>query len=375
MRTYKDNFTLDGRVKPVQGVTRAKVSKTREIVEDALSGDRAAKGLFEALITTSDLGFNFAHLVNLNLVPKFDQAERTWSKIAGTRSVPDFNDVKLYSLDLQWDDRTLGDGNPRHIAPVVPEANPYPEASFTGKTYQGSGLRKRGFRTGFSFEAFVNDSLGYIASLPDEMETVALDTEEFEVYSALINGTGAGQQTSGGTTLEGETVTANAALSRDALIAALEEVATREIEGRRIQVSSWKLVVPIGTGARANFAINNVTLDQLRPAGRVLNVTGYNPLSPITEVVESEYVTGASWYLVPAPGSTRKPVLDALRLIGHETADLRVQGLTGSYVGGAAVSPFEGSFDADTADFRVRLFTRGQLWTPDLIIWSDGSGS
>lgn len=374
-RQYTDTFTLDGRVKPVMGVTEAKVVKTAELVSRMLTGDRAAKGQFEALVTTSDLGFNVAHLINLDVLPKFDEATRNWTTIADTKSVPDFNDVKSYSLDLQWDDRTLGNGNPAHIAPVIPEATPYPEAAFTGKSYAGTKIHKRGFRTGFSFEAFVNDSLGYINSLPDAMLEVALDTEEYEVYTALIDQTGPDQALDPGTSLEGGTVPGNAPLSRDALIVALEQVAQRTVNGRRIQVTGgWNLVVPIGVAARANFAISTLSLDTITDGARVLNVNNYNPLSAIT-VVESEYVTGASWYLLPKPGASRLPVLSNLRLIGHEAVDLRVQGLTGSYVGGnAAISPFEGSFDADTADFRVRLFTRGVLWNPELVIWSDGSG-
>lgn len=376
-RTYTDKFTLDGRVKPVAGVTEAKVRHTAGMVDKMLTGDRVAKGQFEALITTSDLGFNVAHLINLDVLPKFDEATRNWTTIAGTRSVPDFNDVRLYSLDLQWDDRTLGNGNPRHVAPVIPEATAYPEASFTGKSYAGTGLHKRGFRTGFSFEAFVNDSLGYINSLPDAMLEVALDTEEYEVYSALINGVGEDQALKAGVSLESTeaTVAPNAPLSRDALIVALEQVSQRVINGRRVQVTGgWNLIVGVGQTARAQWALSTLGLAQITDGNRLMTVNNYNPLAGI-DVVESEYVTGASWYLLPKPGASRLPVLDNLRLIGHEAVDLRVQGLAGQYTGGAAVSPYEGSFDADTADFRVRLFTRGNLWNPDLVIWSDGSGT
>src|SRR4030095_15184324 len=76
-------------------------------------------------------------------------------------------------------------------------------------------------------------------------------------------------------------------------------------------------------------------------------------LSSIT-VIESQYVTGTNWYLIPKPGTVRRPVLALGRLRGNETPELRVNNLTGNYVGGASVPPFEGSFDNDTIDMRLR---------------------
>jgi len=372
-KEYKDWFTLDGRLTPPAGVTKRKVEAVRELVEKALRGNRIAAGTLQEAVTTSDASLNLAYLVNLNVLPQYDEAPRVWNQIAGTRSVSDFRPAVLYSLVGQWEDGVLGDGSPRHIAPTVPEGAPYPYSVMAGEESASAGVKKRGFKTAFTFEAFINDAIGFLRNLPNEMLQVALDTEEYEVFTALINGVSASQQLTADTNPDGTQVPANAPLSREALIAAKYQVSQRTINGRPIQVTGgWKLVVPVGRGVYADFILNQ-TLATIQDGSLAFTAPGYNPLSDIT-VLESEYVTGDAWYLVPVPGATRRPVLERLQLIGHEAPELRVQNLTGNYVGGGAVSPFEGDFDTDSAEFRIRLIGNGTLWTANAVVWSDGSG-
>lgn len=375
MAEYKDEFTLDGRVKPGPGVTKAKVAATRDLAEKAMRGDRIAAGTLVEAVTTSDAAFNLAHLVNVNFLPQYDEAERTWTQIANTRSVSDFRPAVLYGMAAQWGDGVLGDGEPRHIAPVIPEGNPYPEATLSGEESQSGGIEKRGFRTSFTFEAFINDAIGWLRALPGEMLQVALDTEEYEVYTALINSLDTTNDLVGGTTPEGVVVPANAPLTRDSLIQALIELGTRTVNGRKVTFNGgFNLLVPVGQRIYVDYIINTLRLDTVTETDRTFAVGNYNPLSGIT-VIETEYLSGAQWVVLPAKGSTRRPMLERLTLVGHEAPELRVQNLTGSYIGGGAVSPFEGSFDADEAAFRMRQFGKGLNWSKNLLVHSNGSGS
>jgi hypothetical protein len=373
---YKNPFTLDGKIKTPMGVTRAKVKRVKELAEATMAGDRSAKGALEESVATSDAIFNLAYLFNLNVLPQFDLPARNWSTIAGTRLVSDFRNATLYSLVPEWNPGVLGDGTPNWVAPVIPEGAAYPYAYLEGEVSIQGGVRKRGFKTGFTFEAWINDSVGALQSLPEAMRQIGFDTEEFEVWNALISGVGAGQQLDGGTPPTGVVVPPNAPLGRDALIQAIIELTSREISGRKVRITGgYNLIVGSGQGVFAQFILDQ-TFAQLQDGSFLFNVNGYNPLAGIT-VVESEYVTAPAWYLVPKQGGTGgRPVLELLRLTGHELPELRVQGNTGSYVGSSgAVSPFEGNFENDTADFRMRIINRGILWTPDLVIWSNGTGS
>jgi hypothetical protein len=375
---YKDPFTLDGRVKVVQGVTEAKAAAAAELIERTMQGDRLAKGTLEEAMVSTDAVFNVAHVAQLNVLADFAEEERKWNQIATTRSVPDFRPATLYSIRPDWSaGGVLGDGEPRWVAPRVPEGTGYPYAYMEQEVSQDQGgIRKRGFKTGFTFEAFINDSIGFLQALPESMRQIALDTEEYEVFSALITGVGTGQDLAGGLIPDGTTtVVPNAPFSREALIRAIIELSEREINGRKVVVSGgYKLLIPTGQRLWVEYILNNVAISGYDSGSFNFTINGYNPLSDIT-VIESEFIPADSWYLMPNQNAARRPILELLTLVGHELPELRVQGNTGSYVGGGAVSPFEGSFDNDSADFRLRLFTKGQLWTPDLVVWSDGSGA
>lgn len=375
MTEYKDLFTLDGRVKPVAGVSKKKVEFLQGLVEQSLRGSRSAAGTLVEAVTTSDAAFNLAHLVNVNFLPQYDEAPRTWTEIAGVRQVSDFRPAVLYGMAGEWQDGVLGTGTPAHIAPVVPEGTAYPESTLAGEESQVGGIQKRGFRTSFTFEAFINDAIGWLQALPGEMLQVALDTEEYEVYTALIGSVGVDQQLDAGTNPDGTQVSANSVLTRAALIQAVTQLSSRTVNGRTVRYSGgFNLIVPVGQRLNAEFIINSLALETVVDAPLTFSVNGYNPLSNIS-IIESEYVTGTAWYILPKKGTTRRPVLERLQLIGHETPELRVNNLTGSYVGGASVSPFEGSFDADEASFRLRLLGRGINWSPDSVLVSLGTGA
>ena len=373
------NFTLNGKVRPQnKSVTPKKVKAIQTLIEEAMSGDRRAKGLVEEAISTSDAMFSWAHLVNLNFVPQFDEAPRLWTKIATVRRVSDFREVFEYELDPQWDSSTLGDGDPVFTSPMVPEGTPYPEAYFSGRAMQGSGLRKYGFGSGFTFEAFINDSLGVIASIPERMRQVALDTEEAMVFNALKNQAGVDQQLAAGTNPDGAAVLANSPFTREAAIQALIQVKQRKHNGRYIQFrGGFKLVVAPGMAVNANFQLYGMQLSKVTTSdSREFSAADAQLVAGIEEIIESPFLEGNEWYLVPSPGSlgAGREVLQLHKLIGHEAPELRIENVTGNYVGGGPVSPFEGSFDTDTARFRIRQFGAGFNWFEDAVIWSDGTG-
>ena len=378
MREYKNKFTLDGLVKPVNGVTEEKLAAARDLVERTMQGDRIAKGTLEEAMNSTDAVFNVAHLASLNVLEDFPELERNWSQIATTRTVADFRPVTLYTLRPDWSaGGTLGSGDPAFVAPRIPEGANYPYAYLEQETSQEQGgVVKRGFKTGFTFEAFINDAIGFLQALPESMTQISLDTEEWEVFNALITGVTGSQKLAGGTIPDGTTtVPVNAKFSRAALIRAMIELSQRTINGRSVVVSGgYKLLIPAGQRVWVEFILNNVALEGYDSGSYNFTINGYNPLSDIT-VIESEFIPTNYWYLIPNANAARRPVLELLRLVGHEVPELRVQGNTGTYAGGGAVSPFEGSFDNDSADFRLRMFTKGILWTKELIVWSNGTES
>jgi len=145
------------------------------------------------------------------------------------------------------------------------------------------------------------------------------------------------------------------------------------VNGRQVgRASGSNVVVPAGTADFINWRLNQQIIEI--QDGSIVYGPGDRSVFNNVTIVESVYLTGTNWIILPKPGAIRRPVLELLRLRGYERPELRVHGDTGQYVGGSAVSPFEGSWDNDTVDYRIRYVAGGVLWADDYSIKSDGSG-
>lgn len=378
MAEYSDILTLDGRIKAAHpSVTKKKLDATKTLLEKALRGDHIASGTLQEVLTTSDLQFNMAHLVSAELIPQFDEAPRTWSDIATTRVVKDFDSAKLYGIfgDLSGPGIRQGGGAVR-----VPEAAPYVYTTITGQESFYKKIQKNGFKFGYSWEARINDIEGFFATLPSELLGVSLDTEEAEVYDALIEGAaaaGASIELKGGTLPDGAVVLPNAQVTPSAIWQAILELQNRTVNGRKVgAVSGYNVIVPTGRKAFVDYALRQQVI-AIQDGNITFGPSSDTTLNNVT-VIESDKIglTDADeWYILPKPGTLRRPVLELARLRGYETPELRVENAAGNYLGGGAVSPFEGNFTNDTIDYRLRYVAGGLLWDPTFILYSDGTGA
>lgn len=370
MAEFQDEFTLDGRIKPAnRNVTRRKVEAADQLLTSAMRGDKIASGKLAEAFTTSDLPFNVAHLISAVTIPQFDAAERSWSQVAGTRVVNDFGPVRLQSLFNSISGSAVHeDGGFVRI----PESTPYPHISVTGQEAFYAKLGKMGGRFTWSWESNVNDVVGFFEQIPTELLQLALDSEEREVYDALVNGT---TNTLDSQTLPDETVVpANAPISPEAIWAALVQLQNVEVNGRKVgRASGYNVVVAAGTKDFIEYALNR----QIISVQDGLITYGPGDMSALSNIsiVETSFLTGSQWIVLPKPGAIRRPVLELLRLRGYEQPELRVQANAGNYVGGGVVSPFEGDFEADEIAMRARFVAGGVLWSTDYSVISDGSGA
>jgi hypothetical protein len=370
MAEYKDQFTLDGRIRPANHlITRAKVAEADKLLGAAFRGDKIAAGKLAEVHTTSDLKFNLAHLITSVALPQFDEATRTWNQVAGVRVVPDFGPVRLQSI---FGELTGAGVHQNGGLTTVPEGSPYPYVTVTGQEAFYAKLSKMGTKFGFTWESNINDIVGFFESIPSELVQLALDAEEREVYEALINGTTA--ELASQTLPDGTVTDPNAAISPEAIWAAILQLQNVEVNGRKVgRASGYNVVVAAGTGDFVNYALNRTIL-QVVDGSIVYGPGDRSALNNVT-VVETSFLTGTNWVVLPKPGAIRRPVLELLRLRGSEAPELRIHGDTGSYVGGSAVSPFEGNFDNDTIDYRIRYVAGGVLWSDDYSVKSDGTGT
>lgn len=374
---YQTPFTLDGKLKPQPGVTAQKVKRAQELYEKGLAGDFVAEAQLKELMTSTDAGFSMAHLTNLQYIPQLpDEEEKSIGGLVSTRTVKDFNPVTLWSL-IQGKGIEGPGVTDQGAAGIVPEGGRYPLVSVKSDLesfYQK--LAKRGFRFDFTFEARINDVVGFFQELPDELLRTTIDTQYAEIFDALDQAT---KNLEAYTLPDGTAVPANAALTPEAIIAADMQLALRKINGRKIgEISAYNLFVPIGAKKPLEWKIERyfAVIDITTPATGVrVSPPPLRSLWPNITIIETERLTGTAWKLVPKPGTTKgRPVWEILKLRGYELPELRVRSDQGFYPGGGKVDIWQGGFEADTLSYRYRYIVGSVLWDENWVVVSNGTG-
>lgn len=373
--------TFGGRLHPHRSVTEAKSQRVHQLYQEAKRGSRVSLGTLQEALSTSDALYALAYNANVRNLPEYDRKERQWRKIAQPYGVENFKKVTYGGLQVNFEDLQYGSGTPG-IAPVIPEGAEYPHALKWTEQELDARLKTRGFKAKVTRQEIINDTLGVISRLPQEMLEVGYDTEEFVVFNSLVQGAGGSSQLAGGTIPEaGVVVAANAKLSQYSLIQGLIEIGKRRIGGRAVPIApAYHLVVATGQGISAEYALRkDITNIRVDIGGGV--ALDSNPVFPellgrVKSVIESDAVATDAWYLVPEAGSTRLPSLLKLELIGFETPEIFVKS-NAHAVPGASFDQFgllEFQFEDDATHLKLRHDIEGALLTQDQIVWSSGAG-
>lgn len=366
VREFKNKFDLDGLLLPHRTVTEASVAQVARWVTDAKRGSFVAEAQLKESMLTGVLATSVAHFLNVITIPQLpEDKDRPVAKLATFETVPDFRPATLYGIFGDLAGPGVEDDG---AASVVPQGQPYPEATITGVESAYGRLKKRGNRITWDFEDFINDTIGVLDRIPGQLADIALETEWQEVGDALIAAT----TSSGAVTLpDGTSVPDNAPISANAIMAAIQALANRTINGtsRKIgTLGSYKVVVPVGQRVFVEYKIREALgIMYVLPGssgGAVKPGPDFSVLANV-EVIEHSKVTGTKWYLVPTPGTFSRPSLSVLRLRGYETPQIRSK-----QDGGDGFS-----FESDSAAMRLRLITGGALWFQNAIVYSAGNGS
>lgn len=382
------DLTASGRLNVDPRVDTRKINHMAEMVAGAklggYAGERARTDLRETL-STSDAPFSWAHLVNLSNLPKYDELTPTWSAIANTEIVPDFNPVTFYSFTPDFDGLQYGkdnDGN-KGIAPKVAEGDTYQYAfGYTQESVQAQ-VEKRGFKTGWSLERAVNDVSRLLTQFPRDMLSVGTKTDDYVIYRALKEGaTAVSAIKADKDIVTGKTIPVNSPATPEALRTALRQVGQRtDSQGNRVGLaSSYHLVVSLGSADSIQYALDldsNIASVQDGLITYRAPGSARGSLGRISSIIESEWLEDGEWYLAPAAGTTTRPSLVRLQLAGYTAPEVYVSNFNGApLLGGATSSPFQAfSFDNDTVDLKFRQFTNAALITQDQLVWSNGTGA
>ncbi|WMI33914.1 major capsid protein [Microbacterium phage Erenyeager] len=394
--TLMETVTKNGRL-PLfnKRLSESKIAAADDIIAGIRENDNRAILEFkehlgarrgEAIHTTGDDFIHaFAQLTALEVTNRYEANPRTWRDAIETETVSTFDTPLTYTIKPVVDglERPQTEpGKPGYVPPLVPEGSPYPHFKFSGERSAQGSIHKRGGRYDMTFEEIIRDVATLVPLIPNLITDALLDAEEYDAWAGLIAFINVPENhLQAGTTFIGQAVTTDSVLTPAALDLALTQAMARQINGVTVNVSSYNLLVPRGASRGANQIINGLVFTgQTQQSGLTVNqfaANGYNPFQSISGVVETEYLTGTQWALIPAKGAVRgQDKFYALgQLAGHIGPELRLENVTGQYLGGGDVSPFEGDFETDSAAFRGRIIEGPLGWNSQYAVISNGTGA
>lgn len=368
-------------------------------LSEALTGSRLAQARLKEAITSDQLAPMFVKAANVKFQEYFDTYNTMWGNIATKELLTDFRPASLLSLKGDTTTAPIDNGGYKHPSgtlPHVPELTPYPTMS-----YQAEGAfittAKHGVRIQFSFESFINDEWNVISHFPKDAATLAARTEDLLVLLQLFDPTtktlradvfndtnktkadftGVPDEFTGGTGGGGVGGVKNAALSFDAIVAARYQALATIRDGHSTYVPEGFVLVT--NPALAEVAKNYTLINEIRTQVGKRTEIKANPLKGL-EVLSSDLISVVggekAWVLLPKGGRANgKTVLAKTGMLGREAPELRIHNKTGQMLGGGDVNPYEGSFDNDDIELRIRQIAGAGLVRYDGIIGSTGLNS
>ena len=369
------------------------------ILSEALAGSRLAQARLKEAITSDQLAPMFVKAANVKFQEYFDSYNTMGGNIATKELLTDFRPASLLSLKGDTTTATIDNGGYKHPSgtlPHVPELTPYPTMS-----YQAEGAfittAKHGARIQFSFESFINDEWNVISRFPKDAATLAARTEDLLVLLQLFDPiakslradvfndanktkadfTGVPDEFTGGSGAGGVGGMKNAALSFDAIVAARFQALATIRDGHSTYVPEGFVLVT--NPALAEVAKNYTLINEIRTQVGKRTEIKANPLKNL-EVISSDLISivggDKAWVLLPKGGRANgKTVLAKTGMMGREAPELRIHNATGKLLGGGDVNPYEGSFDNDDVEIRIRQIAGAGLVRYDGVIGSTGQNS
>lgn len=368
-------------------------------LSEALTGSRLAQARLKEAITSDQLAPMFVKAANVKFQEYFDSYNTMWGNIAAKELLTDFRPASLLSLKGDTMTASTDNGGYKHPSgtlPHVPELTPYPTMS-----YQAEGAfittAKHGARIQFSFESFINDEWNVISRFPKDAATLAARTEDLLVLLQLFDPTtkslradvfndanktkadftGIPDEFKGGAGAGGVGGVKNAALSFDAIVAARYQALATIRDGHSTYVPEGFVLVT--NPALAEVAKNYTLINEIRTQVGKRTEIKANPLKGL-EVLSSDLISvvggDKAWVLLPKGGRANgKTVLAKTGMMGREAPELRIHNKTGQLFGGGDVNPYEGSFDNDDVEIRIRQIAGAGLVRYDGVIGSTGLNS
>jgi hypothetical protein len=363
--------------------------RSRDNLMEAMDGSFKHQLLVKAeAFTSADFPLTFQKVNQAVLQADLAQYQPVWPAVAVAKTLDNLKPA--HSVRLGIDTSMLpkdngGEATVPGTLPNVPEGTEYPGFGFTQSEYS-YGTAKNGGRISFTWEAFKNDDWQQIRSLPEQMKALAINTEETQVFRQYYDMAGG---FNGAFFAASQNLDGNPALTLQSLTAARAKALTPPpgigISNRPLLNTNrrWALLVCDSLEPVADEILAIRQIEKTGPNGEKYITSPQ--LGGITRVTvpwvdvltaAGNYAQTTGWALVPYAGqSVYGETVVGATLAGRETPQLRIKNDQGQALGGGALDPFEGDFDADSIQIRIQQWFKGTIVSNFGAVWSKGTGA
>lgn len=329
---------------------RQKLVETMQFIDEFRRG-RIARARFAETMSTSDFPGLLGGVIDRTLLGgyrPYPTSYQDWCSIY--RDAKDFRELERHFLDL-------GDGT----LTKVKEAEEYPYASLDEGKYTYK-VEKFGRKFKFSWEAFVNDDLSALTTIPARLGVAAKRTTEKLATSLICDASGPDATFFSDANGNKLTLPLNAANLKTAagVMADLSDKGDEPIFN-----DPAVLVVPPALKITAQEIVKTIQTEISSGTGTTIKTPGLFgnlkvSVAPyISKIITDADVRKKAWFLFADPAQLERPAVEIGFLRGLEEPQLFMKSANASMIGGGDVGVFGGDFDSDSIEFKVRHIVGG----------------
>lgn len=359
----------------VRGAQRGRTSKADAAVllsifenHRGLSSARHRLAIEEAMSTDS-FPLAFADTINRLFRASFRGVGTPLQPLFTKRTVRDFKTVK--SFDQEGLVASM---------PQIVEGGEYTEfVDVEGQVTYTVG--KYGKRTGLTFEAFMNGAAdGMFTEIPGKLATSAMNTRARFQTTIYLSSTGPRSAVFVDSS-NGQASVAVTTLTLENLESAIQEMQGYKSNGEPILNRPLFLVVPPASEITARQILTSTQLISVEHATSSKLLQGSTNIIPAfgLNLIVDQWIPviasskKLSWWLVSDPSLISST--EWATIAGREEPQLSMKDSNQRNLGGGELSAFEGSFENDTMEWRVRDIFGGAAVEPRGLWGSTGAGS
>ncbi len=402
---------------------RVAIDEAQRLFDRVLSGDRWAGLMFQEAMTMSDFSGYFGDILDRSILAAYAETPYTWRMYCKATSSNDFRQAKIFRFDrgasvldgpILPNSYGASGAGPTGLAQVVE----YPQRYRVESNYVDQ-LYKFGARMDYAWETLVNDDLDALKDTPALFGRAARRTEEKRATELFASSTGPNSTFFSVANKNILTVAVltnlnsqyglpdNPHLSITSLQAGLQVMMNqRDLDGEPISVEAVTLVVGPALKIVAMNILNasqvwmnsqggvaglygsggtetQSSLQQLLADNWAKNIVrlAVNYYLPVVDTTHGQ----TAWYLFADPNAGR-PALQQSFLRGREGPELFMKASNSIAIGegrmgpGSGVmpgtgqsNPFDGDFETDSIQYKIRHVLGGTLLDPIMAVASNGS--